>query len=372
MMWMNLLWLSTLACMPDYQLLDPKRSNLEEDPDETFLETEVEGDGDTEGENTFEDNQQIDPNDIDPNDIVPNLRLDAAIQHMGWGEQLTRCQIEVAFQRRHYQPREEDPNQGPPPERPEEPGQCVFHREERPQGDPNGGNGGNGNNGGTGGNGGGSQPDDWFISGDLSGPDVLYLHSLERTITLQKVRAEDGMIRYEMADCRQETFPFGEIFDLEIPESNGNGNDQSAVPAAYIEAVLAFGPDIIIETPETDHMHHQYQGYASDGLYFSWDFAGPVPDMIEERMAVRMTNNSNQPWVYNEGLDCIPDTRYDHQLWPEDLLQFTLSQYLGEGIFSIGLNVHGDYYGPEREDPWGNIFRARVNIMRGGMIELTE
>ena len=83
---------------------------------------------------------------------------------MGWGEMQTRCQIEIAFQRRHYEPREEDPNQGPPPERPEEPGQCVFHSQERPQGDPNGP--------------GGNQPDNWFISGDISGPEVLYLHSL--------------------------------------------------------------------------------------------------------------------------------------------------------------------------------------------------
>ena len=170
---------------------------------------------------------------------------------------------EIAFQRRYYEPREEDPNQGPPPERPEEPGQCVFHSQERPQGDPNGP--------------GGNQPDNWFISGDISGPEVLYLHSLEQTIELDLVRAEDGMVRYELLDCRQETFPFGEVFDLEIPESGGS----SPIPAAYIEEVLAFGPDIIIETPETDHMHHQYQTYASDGLYFSWFFDGPVPDMIE-------------------------------------------------------------------------------------------
>ena len=72
------------------------------------------------------------------------------------------------------------------------------------------------------------------------------------------------MIRYELRTARR-NLPFGEKFDLEIPESSGS----SAVPTAYIEEVLAFGPDIIIETPETDHMHHQYQLYASDGLYFS-------------------------------------------------------------------------------------------------------
>ena len=55
-----------------------------------------------------------------------------------------------------------------------------------------------------------------------------------------------------------------------------------------------------------------------------------------------------------------------------DLTQFTLSSYIGDGIFSIGLNVHGDYYGPDRIDPWGRIVQSRVNIARGGMMELAE
>ena len=81
------------------------------------------------------------------------------------------------------------------------------------------------------------------------------------------------MVRYELLDCRQETFPFGEVFDLEIPESGGS----SPIPAAYIEEVLAFGTDIIIETPETDHMHHQYQMYASDGCTSHGSLMVPFP-----------------------------------------------------------------------------------------------
>ena len=121
------------------------------------------------------------------------MRIDAADPTHGLGFQQTRCQIEIAFQRRYYEPREEDqdPNQGPPPERPEEPGQCVFHSRERPQGDRASH----------------SQPDNWFISGDLSGPEVLYLHSLEQTIELEMVRAEDGMIRYELKRLQAGDFP---------------------------------------------------------------------------------------------------------------------------------------------------------------------
>ena len=125
----SLILSSLLACNPDYNLFDPDRFNREEGPDEAPTEGQHEDTTPGEEQGTFEDNQQI-----DPEDIKPSMRIDAAIQHMGWGEMQTRCQIEIAFQRRYYEPREEDPNQGPPPERPEEPGQCVFHSQERPQG----------------------------------------------------------------------------------------------------------------------------------------------------------------------------------------------------------------------------------------------
>ncbi len=368
---------SLVACLPDYNLSSPDKSNLE--TDDIYAPTEGDAEDTTASGNSgpFEDNQ-----DIHPDDIRPHMRLDAAIQHMGWGAQQTRCQIEVAFNRRYFPPPEE-PEDGsqppPPPENPEEDGECIFTRTERPN--PNNGGQGQGqgqgpgdpnqpgNNGGQGGQGQGNPNDNWYISGDLSGPEALYLHSLDQTITLTKTMAEDGLIRYEMLDCRQETFPFGQTFDLEIPASTG----LDAVPEAYIEDILAFGPNIVIETPSDLAPMEQYQGYGADGLYFSWDFEHDVPEMVEEeRLSVQLTNNSNQPWDYEESMKCLPDTRFDMMLFGEDLLQFTLARYLSENIFSIGLNIHGDYYGPEREDPWGNIFRARVNITRGGMMELAE
>ena len=377
------------ACdRPDYNLIDPSRNNL--GADENSADTTGTNDG-TDSDGSTNSASDPDINEIHEDDIKPFMRLDAAIQHMGWGLQQTRCQIEVAFNRRHFLPPEneddEENSPPPPPEHPDEPGECIFTSFERPQsqnqgpgtgpgtGQGSGQNPGQGQGGqgqGQGGSGQGQGPgepqDDWFISGDISGPEAVYLHSLEQTITLNKVVAEDGLIRYEMANCNQYTFPFGETFDIEIPESTGD----DAVPPAYIHEVLTFGPDISIETPGGLHMMEQYQGYASDGLFFSWSFAEPVSNLIEERLSVRLTNNSNQPWDFEEGMECMPENREELMLWDTDLLQFTLSDYLGQGIFSIGLNIHGDYYGPEREDPWGNIFKARVNITRGGMMELAE
>jgi len=71
-------------------------------------------------------------------------------------------------------------------------------------------------------------------------------------------------------------------------------------------------------------------------------------------------------------MECLLENREERILWGEELEQFTLSQYICESRFSIGLNIHGNHYGQEREDPWGNIFRARIDIVRGGMLEISE
>ena len=347
-----IIFLSLWACKnSEYLLVEPDKSNSSVEEEDIIAEPLENGEQAEEAEPTPEDTQEV-----SPEDIVPSMRFDAAIQHMKWGEQLMRCQVQVSFQRRWYPPpeqsEEEDTQQGqqPPQDPPQDAGDCVFIRNERPEGN------------------GPPQQDNWYISGEIYGPDALFLHSDEQTIVLEKTQAEDGLVRYEMLDCRQETFPFGEVFDLEIPASQ----DIDSVPEAYIEEAISFGPNIVIETPNNIPQNHQYQGYGADGLFFSWSFAGSVPQTAQEEMTIRLTNNSNRPWNYDERMECLPDQRTELSLTGDNLIQFTLSEYIGEGIFSIGLNVHGDYYGPEKEDPWGHMFRTRVNIARGGMLELAK
>ena len=102
-----------LACNPDYHLFTPDRANLEVDELEAPTQGSIESDSSEDETETFEDNQVIHPNE---EDIIPNMRLDAAIQHMGWGAQQTRCQIEVAFNRRWFEPREEPDEETAQPE----------------------------------------------------------------------------------------------------------------------------------------------------------------------------------------------------------------------------------------------------------------
>ncbi|MEC7984601.1 MAG: hypothetical protein VX278_05525, partial [Myxococcota bacterium] len=316
-------WATSLffACKnSDYSLYEPSKFNP--------VEEEV-VEGDTTGETEQDSSEEIaeDTQEIEAPDEV-KIRFDASIQRMKWGGQVMRCQIQLAFTRRWYPPPESGAAHEPQ-EPPEGAGDCAFYRMEdsRPE-----------------------AHDNWYISGDLFGPEEVYLYSEERTIPLELVRSEDGLLRYEMRDCSEDSFPFEEVFDLEIPSSV---EQEWAIPASYIEAALVFGPDLRITSPYDIPSNHQYQMYASDGLDFSWEFLGDVPDVpeLDELLSVWLTNNRNQPWDYLERMNCLPDSRDDLYIPPSELTLFTLNDYLGQGEYGIGLNIHADYHGPERIDP---------------------
>ena len=128
-----LLFFCISGCKPmEYDLISPEKSNAPPENEEVALEV-TETDTSEEQEEVPSETQEVDPNDIDPDDIVPKMRLDTSIQHMRWGDQQMRCQIQIAFSRRWYPPPEEEEEPGPPPDphpRPEYPGDCVFVRNE--------------------------------------------------------------------------------------------------------------------------------------------------------------------------------------------------------------------------------------------------
>ena len=64
--------------------------------------------------------------------------------------------------------------------------------------------------------------------------ELLQLRNAERTIEL--VRFEhNGSVDYKMQDCDEETYPFGEVFDLVVPGSD----DSEGIPAfELLDAVV--------------------------------------------------------------------------------------------------------------------------------------
>jgi len=330
----------------DYVLNVSSKTNQNQEDEEVEMSTEAladEGDG-NETPSDLQEGSSQPPDEVE--EVI--LRFDASIQRMNWGGQLMRCSLQLSFSRRWFPPPEGTP---PPTELPSYPGECIFIQEE----------------------GAGLPPQDWFISGDLFGPEEVYIHSEEQSIPLVLVEAEDGLLRYEMQNCTQNSFPFEQVFDLEIPPSELSDTDEG-LPEAYIEEAVVFGPDVQIIAPMDEPSFAQHTGYAEDGLMFEWEFLGSLPDNVpyQELRQVWLTNNRSQPWNQQQRLNCLPDN--DNSLWiePSELLQFALNDYIGQGEYSIGINIHTDYLGPARVDPWGRHFRASVNITSGGMMELAH
>ena len=286
----------------------------------------------------------------EPNEV--EMKFDAAIQRMGWGADVKRCQLQLSFQKRKYSPPAINGN--PPPSPPENPGDCVFHREDL---DPQQG---------------GPHHDNWYISGELYGPEEVYLYGIEQDFVLPLTLAEDGLLRYELQDCSLETFPFEEIFDLEIP----NSINSDLLPPIYIEAAIGIGPDIQFIAPSQIYNPGMYYGHGGDDLGVSWEYKGEVP-MIDDQelyrdVRVSLTNNKKGHWNARENMSCLPITSTDTTLPGEAISEFSLNDHFGQDLYSIGLNIHTMYEVPDFIDPWGSLVHSRTTISIGGMMELIE
>ena len=213
---------------------------------------------------TFVDN----PEDLrelitgEPDEV--QVRIDLAMQRLHWGESLIRCQVQVAFERRAYPPPEEPST---PPEsfnQPDGPGECAFTHRDPPEAQAD-------------------SQQNWYVSGHLQGPDAIYLHG-DQVYELVRTQAEDGLVRYELRDCDEESFPAAEILSLEIPPTTHEviGDELAELPEVWMENIVAVGPDIQLlspsanSAPPTDWLHHAYSG---NDLELRWDQLQPIPEL---------------------------------------------------------------------------------------------
>ena len=158
------------------------------------------------------------------------MSLEAVLQRTRWGESLGRCQIEVAFREAETDPAPSQGSASPMILLPETAGTCAYTAlAPEEAGDPVGP---------------GSGEDDWELLGTLSGSDVIYLHSETTTLTLHRQEIAGGKVRYELAECSIADFPFGQVFDLEVPSLEG-----AAIPGFYVEEALAVSPDVWLREP---------------------------------------------------------------------------------------------------------------------------
>ncbi len=302
---------------------------------------------------------------LDPN-ISLGVRFDATIQLSRWGNRVGRCTLSLAFTRLE----ETGPPPPPAPELwepmrfPDQAGTCAVTKRnpvemQRRMNEAS------------------PPPDNWFIEGTLDAGDYVYLHGKHISIELERREDDPGRIHYDIADCDLETYPFGERFDLDVPE----GLVELDQDPFLIEDALVVGPELIVESPADDDLDEGRWIIPQDeGVEMRWSFAGLRPGGVEDglahRMAITFRNNIKGGVQEFQALACLPDpVSGDEGTLSIDgatLRQLNANAAAGVGPYDLLIQIDSAWMAPPVEMPWGRYVQLGSQMSISGRGELVR
>ncbi len=275
--------------------------------------------------------------------------LDIALQRAGWGQSLGRCHLQAAI--RVLKPTEEDmvpfsESNGTVIALPDEPMTCE-HTPIEAAGEPVEV---------------GGPKDNWAIAGEQIAADEFHLISDTQTIVLVATELETGAVRYEWDGCDQDLFPFGQVFDLHLPDA-----EDVLISGFSVDSAFAIGPDVRIDSPipeERSVVHVQDQD-----LDFAWNDLHDFPMVRGESVTVDRTVwarnrrvDEEQPF---EALGCRP-SELGMTIHAEDWLKMEGNHSEEDKTRIVGLQVDTVVLSPSFEAPWGKPISIRSTVSDGG------
>lgn len=280
-----------------------------------------------------------------------DLTVDLALQRNRWGDNTTRCQIQVAFR----------PNPGIAPasrvvHHPDGPGLCAHTR--LPPGDPEAGVGG--------------ADDDWQVTGGVLGPEQITLSSGPQALALDGVVVAAEALRYEWADCSAEGFPTSATLDLHVPPSRS----ADGVPSFELEELVAVGPLLDFEGPGPSPSGDAPRARPDRDLLVTWTLSGddPVqagravaPQVLVKLLSQDLSGGDDDRWLV-----CAPVEEGVFDVPAADLEEFTEGRLDDPQRFHTHIDVHSEIRGEGQETPWGRVVLPRAHISDGGPITFTE
>jgi len=295
-----------------------------------------------------------------------SVQLDAAFQRNRWGSHISRCQVQLSFHHFHLLEETEEteetdgdaaseenepaPDEGNGTDDPAAPGDCVFDEL-----DPDEGGGGDPGDGG----------DDWYESGELAGPEMLYLLGETTEWELELTQAEDGRLRYELDDCSVDTFPFGEVLDLVVPDELGH-TDPFTVPE-----VLVVGAELTLLSPDEGQLEQdQFVLEPGMSLAMSWEREGGDPvladgTIVAPELELKLHNGTHNGSAF-QFLDCAPDHEEGTEVTSSSLAQFSFNEDPDEQHFDTYLDLHAVTHSPGWTTPWGGQVQVKTTVSAGG------
>ena len=297
-----------------------------------------------------------------------NLSIDIALQRNHWGNQVSRCQIQLAFVAPGSDGWGAPAGPDAPPGSliyPETPGECIYtDLYVVPDTSP----------------GEGEDPDDpddsdlvenWNLAGAFEGADVLWLHSGYRSIALERTELGEDEVRYQWNGCNEADFPFGEVFDIDAPASS----DPDGIQAFYIEEAFGIGPDLDLLTP-VDQPGDGGTVFHTLGrsLPATWEHLDEGPlvrgGKLGRRVDVVIRNFDDERKAL-EGVVCLSD---DDQFTTPAMFFDDLQSNPDHDTenYSLGYQIDAVYNSPAFEAPWGQFVRVRSMITEGGNVHLYD
>ena len=287
----------------------------------------------------------------EPGVVDVELSIDIAIQRNKWGDQLGRCHLQAAL--RTFEPKEKEmvpygEAVGSQAVLPQTPDTCVHSLLTDPAPPVEAG----------------SEEDNWQIAGEDVAADTLLLRSSERTIILEKVLLEGDTLRYEWMDCTPETFPFGQVFDLEMDDDPG-----LQVPGFVVESAFAVGPDFVFEGMQGDPLfHHQ-----NEDLSVNWTELQDWPLIRDQEVGVERTvwarNRAMDEPMPFEALACSP-TDTEMIVLADDWAKLEANADRYDSTNVIGIQVDTVTNSPPFDAPWGQTISIRSTVSDGGDLHL--
>ena len=208
--------------------------------------------------------------------------------------------------------------------------------------------------------------DNWQIAGEGVAAETLLLVSDQQTIVLDQVRLEGDSVRYEWIDCDQESFPFGQVFDLEMEDDPG-----LQVPGFVIEEAFAVGPDVsFLNMDGQPYFHHQ-----EDDLDVMWTELHDWPTIRGESVGIERilwarNRTMDDPMPF-EALACLPSDTHI-VVAAEDWSKLEANETQHDTTKLIGLQIDTVATSPPFEAPWGQTISVRSTVSDGGDVHLNR
>lgn len=212
----------------------------------------------------------------------------------------------------------------------------------------------------------------WMVRGSIDlGPEILLVGSLD-DVWLDRAEDAEGRFFYELSDCDEDSFPFAQTFDLAIPHAL-----ETELGELRVEEAFAIGPELTLTRPGFELIDQGILTHAQGkDLSIAWEILDEIPEMggepIDDERLIWIQTQRKEDWRFEEALACMPYMDTDHFLIPREIFLEMKSNPPGtlepvyESSFQIDLKSRAEPPAVE----WAELGRVSSTVTDGGIFRL--